>query len=352
MESAAFQMQSNFFQGENWQSEKNIQQQENVAENGKRNKINRENFGIWCIDKFNSTLEENCYQSQQSNENQSADETQNHFDESTSEIRYETASIHLKRLNNLLCFERNDKRTNRRLLGLIDMRSKFNYISKENAQFGKILKLKKPFFVETIYGQTPISHFVFVNLFSHDIPFLIVDFLQNFDFTLGMGGLRKINATIDFMSLELIFKSKIKTKVDICHELIEKTEFEDEKIEACKGIETVKNVETNKSEQLHENAVDENIRKLNIVKNQIYTNKTEIVKVETGKTKIERNVCHKTDDRVVSSKIQAKYKMKILKKIIGKLKLGNGIISLLKTFYKDKAVWRDELVDFKYFEPG
>lgn len=102
-------------------------------------------------------------------------------------------------MNNLPCFHRTDKRTGNKLIGLIDTGATNNYISKEHTKNGKIYKLKKSLFVKTIHGQSEISCYVRVNLFSHDLVFFVVNDIGKFDILLGFDGLRKINAIIDVM---------------------------------------------------------------------------------------------------------------------------------------------------------
>lgn len=61
-------------------------------------------------------------------------------------------------------------------------------------------------FVKTIHGQSEISHYVNINVFSNVLKFFVIDFLGNFDSILGMDGLRKINAKLDLMSFELTYR--------------------------------------------------------------------------------------------------------------------------------------------------
>lgn len=181
---------------ENWQSK---QQQSNV---------------FYCVQN-----ETNYAQAILENQSKSSKYLDFEIDETANVIPYETASIFLKRINNNLCFERTDKQADRKLIGLIDMGIKNNFISRKNVKHGKILELKKSITIKTVQGQSKVSCYVKVNIFSHDLIFLIVDTLDKFDFLLGFVGLRKINASIDFLSLKLIFNKKIEKKVDICPSL-------------------------------------------------------------------------------------------------------------------------------------
>lgn len=115
-------------------------------------------------------------------------------------------------VNNLLCFERTDTITGDKLIGKIDTGIKNNYISRDRANNGTLIKLKKRFYFENIYGKILISHYVRVNLFSNNLVFCVVEYIENFDLILGMNGLRKMNAMLDLKSFRLNFKAKNNSK--------------------------------------------------------------------------------------------------------------------------------------------
>lgn len=200
-----------------------------------------------CTKKFKSMNKENFPQSQQTIGLQ----MENQFKDSTDDIPCKTASIFIERINNFLCFNRTNRQTNEKLLGLIDMRIRNNFISRKNVKHGKILKLKKPTFIETILGKFEIFNYVKVNIFSHDLNFLIVDSLEQFDIVLGFDGLSKINASMDLFSMKLTYSIKKEIKLNekekLQNDLIEKEKaqvdqkkiterkFEEEKIEKNLG---------------------------------------------------------------------------------------------------------------------
>lgn len=128
-------------------------------------------------------------QPQQPNERQNL---QNQTDKTIAKIQLETASINLRHINNHLCFEQNDKNTGGKLVGLIDSTIGQNYILNERTKLGRKLKLRNPFFIQTIHGQIEISYFVRVNLFSHVINFFLIDYLNGFDLVLGTNGLQTV----------------------------------------------------------------------------------------------------------------------------------------------------------------
>lgn len=231
--------------------------------------------------KFNSSFEgnflENTNQSRQSNhQNQRSIES----------IPYETASIPIKRLKNIFCFERTDKQTQRKLLGLIDMGMKYNLISERNVKHGKLLKLKYPTFIETEFGQFKIFNFVKVNVFSHVLNFLVVDTLGEFDILLGMDGLEKINAKIDFISLELTYQSKVEKKMDKTKEIVES------KIKTVGNFDTKESVELIVKTKLKK---AEEIEELKIVMAAIA--KIEMKNIEREKLKNYKEIdSHKNDE--------------------------------------------------------
>lgn len=172
------------FQEENHQNQKNIQQRDDATEFYAVKTV-RENLSTPCNGTFNSTLEENFLinnLSQQLNENQASNKMQNKFDDSIDKIPYEAAGIAIERIGDQLCFEQFDKQSGKTLFGLIDIKVKNNYISKEFVMNEKLFELKRPIYTKAIDGTVKISH---------DITFLVVDFLGNFDFVLGMDGLKK-----------------------------------------------------------------------------------------------------------------------------------------------------------------
>lgn len=108
----------------------------------------------------------------------------------------------------MIYFERTDRYTGKKLIGQINTGLRRNYILQKQVEHGELFELQKPFLVQTYSGRTKITHFVIVNLFSHDLMFHIVDSLNNFDLVLGMNGLHETNAIINVMSLRLSFKTK------------------------------------------------------------------------------------------------------------------------------------------------
>lgn len=115
-------------------------------------------------------------------------------------------------MNGLPGFERIDRRTGKTLFSLIDTGATNNYILKQNVENGKLIQLRKPLLVKTIHGRSEITHYVKVNLFSHDLKFFVTDYLGNFNLILGIHGLRKINAKLDLMSFKLIYNNGIKNQ--------------------------------------------------------------------------------------------------------------------------------------------
>lgn len=108
-------------------------------------------------------------------------------------------------MNGLPSFERVDQRSGKKLIGLVDTGATNNYITEENVKNANILNLKGPILVKTIHGQSRIFRYVRIQIFSHDLTFFVVDFLDKFDMILGFDGLRKINAVFDTMSLKLTY---------------------------------------------------------------------------------------------------------------------------------------------------
>lgn len=199
-------------------------------------------LNIWsnqCNGKFNALIENSFLcdsPSQQSINCTSTQEIQNQFADVTP---YQTASITIKRKNNLMCFEQYDQETGKTLLGLIDKTVTNNYFARKNVEHIKSFEFKKPISSETIQGEIKISN---------DISFLIVDFLEDFDFVLGMSGLKTIEGSVDFRSLKLFFQSKIDYKVNVCLsklDEIEKTKIEESKIVDHKVFSTCKLIENN-----------------------------------------------------------------------------------------------------------
>lgn len=91
------------------------------------------------------------------------------------------------------------------MIGLIDLGVSNNFITKDKVKHGRHVRLPEPIQVKTKFGKIDVTHYVIVNLFSHDLKFLIIEDLRGFDLSLGLSGLRKLNATIDFMSFELFY---------------------------------------------------------------------------------------------------------------------------------------------------
>lgn len=300
------------YHGENSLSETNNQQQANETEVDKR-KINQDNPSNQHNEKFHATLERQFLidnQSQQSNEHQ----IQNQFDVTIDEIPYETASIAIKRINGLLCFEQCDKESGK-MIGLIDMKVNNNYISREIVKNEKLLELKKPICSDTTHGEIKISN---------DISFSVVDFLGNFDFVLGMDGLKKINGNIDFLSLKLTFKGKTENTVDACSKLDQK-----------------------------EKNLKDNVQTENIENDEFDGKKIDNMKIGM-KDAVETIKNIEIVGRNVPSKIRIADKIKIMKKTIVKLKseFKLKLSMLFKKLVRKKNILCNVAKDFKYFEPG
>lgn len=98
--------------------------------------------------------------------------------------------------------------TGHKLMGLIDCCATNNYVCVGGIPNAKLIKLKNSKFVKTIHGKSEISTYVKINIFQHDLRFFVLDETGNFDLILGMDGLRKINATIDFTSFKMSYSIK------------------------------------------------------------------------------------------------------------------------------------------------
>lgn len=270
---------------------------------------------------------DNNSQSQQSNQYQCLNKMHDQFSDTMNKIPSKTSSISIKRMNNELCFEQTDRNTGNKFIGLIDMRLNNNFISKENAKNGKAIQLTKPFFVETIYGKTKISHYVRVNLFSYNMPFLIIDDLQNFDFVLGMIGLRKMNVTIDFLSLKLTYGNKIEKGNQVCSNRMvsEVAQYPFQ----CKNVGKFQ-------KKIEQKPI------IDVVKNEIIR-----------KGKICANQCTKKAKKVRLKNPLRRKKIEFLIKIFGKSILKAQLISLpIKFIEKNIRGVKNVTKDFKYFEPG
>lgn len=96
-----------------------------------------------------------------------------------SELELETesgikrSSIFLQRKNDLLCFERIDTQTGKKLTGLIDIGASNNYILKENVKNVQQIRSQKPKEIITKYGKIEITQFVRVNLLTYDMNCLL-----------------------------------------------------------------------------------------------------------------------------------------------------------------------------------
>lgn len=122
-------------------------------------------------------------------------------------------------MNGHLCFQRTDIQSNNKVIAKIDTGIRNNFILKDQVKHGKLIKLRKSFF----YDGSKITHYVRVNLFSHDLVFCIVDTIENFDLILGMNGLRKIGAIIDMMSFTLTYRHTRNKKCNIEEQMIERS---------------------------------------------------------------------------------------------------------------------------------
>lgn len=400
---------SNKFE-QNWRSN---QQQSNAMKNDKKT-IYRSNQNNREDNKFDATIKRKFSgynQSQQSNQNRATKSMPCEIDKPTDVIAYETDSIPIEFIKNSWCFERRNVQTEQKLLGLIDMRTEDNYISKQNVNHGKLFKLKKSFYIEFIHGQIKITHYVKVNLFSYDMPFYVVDeqFMGNFDLVLGMVSLRKMSAQIDFGSSKLIYNSKrvethvylreanekkniqkisvenrneeIKSKINICSIKLNKNENISEEINpeenvqmrSLEKIEKEKDICSKKSVENEKIVPKENIQNVMIEKVEIRDEKIEneikkskILKAKNCDVQTVKNtkVVLKTQSKVpilrkiiVKSTFQAKSKSffakPIMRKIIHKSKFKFKFAPFLDKFTL-KKMWflRSVKKDFKFFEPG
>lgn len=307
--------------------------------------------------KFNSTLEgkfsKNSNQSQQSNDFQITDNAQNDFDLTIGEISYEAADVFIRQIKNELYFEQIDKKTGKRLLGLVDKKNENNYILRENVIHEKLLRLEEPFNVETVFGQIQISHFVCLNLFSNDIPFFVTDFLGNFDLVFGTNAIEIVKDIIDFEKLEENSKVKKEEEKNKKHECIE-SNIENEKLienEQKNKIREAKIQErkTEIAKARTEQSEYQNIEKLN--SETIKRRKVEELNIEVLK-KIKTSKIVKTTKNIVPLSIQLGGK--ITKNTIEKLKLKfrSKLKLFRKKFAKGKSILKNVPNDFKFFEPG
>lgn len=113
------------------------------------------------------------------------------------------SNVFIQRLYGSLSFTRTDKQTKKELIGKIDTATRNNYILKDRTKNGELFKLKRSF----IFNGFKITHFVRVNLFSHNLVFCVIDHIKNFDLILGAKGLKKMKAIIDIMSFKLTYKN-------------------------------------------------------------------------------------------------------------------------------------------------
>lgn len=137
-------------------------------------------------------------------------EAKNKETQSKTEVKGNTSSVFLKRINNKLSFERRDLKSGKKLIGLIDAGVCNNYITRKNVRHGELIRLTKPFEIKTTRGKVFIEDMVKIDMFSHTMNFFIVDYLENFDLSIGMDSLRKLNAKIDFKSFQLSYTDKNK----------------------------------------------------------------------------------------------------------------------------------------------
>lgn len=283
--------------------------------------------------KFEEKFSESTNQSQQSNVHQNE---QNQFVKTNNGIPCETGSIPIRRLNNSLCFERTDRQTHRKLLGFIDVKIKNNLITEKHVKHGKILKLKYPKIIETEFGLFEISSYVKVNIFSNDLNFLIVDTIGNFDILLGLDGLKKIDAKIDSVSLQLIYQNKIEKKIDVCNKLDKKEGIEKSKIRVGVNFDTMKNAES---------FVNIKLKKAKEIE-ELKIEKAEKIKIEKGKFKKGKN--EKSIQLSKSRKIQNE---NVLNGKIGRSKFDTDI-NFKKIIVTGNRYFSNVSEDFKYFEPG
>lgn len=120
-------------------------------------------------------------------------------------------------MNGLLCFERIDKQTNNKLIGKIDTGIQNNYILKDKTKHAKLIKFKRSF----LFNGFKITHFVRINLFSHDLVFCVMDYIENFDLILGTNGLRKMKSIIDVMSFRMTYENTRREKYNAKKQKIE-----------------------------------------------------------------------------------------------------------------------------------
>lgn len=124
------------------------------------------------------------------------------------------ASIPYKEKNGLPYFERTNLETGHKLTALIDTGAANNYISLEAAGNVEQLPLSRPITIKTVHGNSKISSYILINIFSHDVKFLVLKDTGNFDLIFGMNGLQKINAILDFITLEMSYTTLANRTID------------------------------------------------------------------------------------------------------------------------------------------
>lgn len=108
-------------------------------------------------------------------------------------------------MNGLPCFERTNLQTGQKYMILIDTGATNNYISRQAVQGIKHTPVSPPIYVQTIHGKTPITSYIYINIFSRDIKFFILKHTGHFDLIFGMDGLRQINANLDLTALTMSY---------------------------------------------------------------------------------------------------------------------------------------------------
>lgn len=138
------------------------------------------------------------------------------------------ATIYLEQTNGLTYFQRTNLQTDRKVTILIDTGANNNYISLQATKNAELTPLPKATTVKTTHGISKITSYVQVNIFSHDIKFLVLENTGNFDLIFGMNGLQKINAVISFSTLEMSYIELANHTIDVNHTQLTKSTIKKE----------------------------------------------------------------------------------------------------------------------------
>lgn len=100
-------------------------------------------------------------------------------------------------MNDLPCLIRTLQSSSKPIKILVDSGTTFNYI-KPNLQLGKRLKVSENRWAKTIHGYSKIQFKQQIRLLKHNLEFLELDGLTDFDMMLGSKSLEKMKARINF----------------------------------------------------------------------------------------------------------------------------------------------------------